>query len=678
LRGFHPDPAQPPAAPAAVLDGFLRLLGMPGQQIPHDLEARARAYRGMLAGIRALVVLDNAADANQVRPLLPEVQGCLTLITSRRRLTDVQPATHLAVDVFTADEALDFLTRAAPEVPIGADPDAVARIAERCGYLPLALGLVAGHMRTQPGWTVTDHADRLDERHQQRRLDSGVELALDLSYQHLPADRRRLLRLLALHPGQDFDAYAAAALTDSDIHRAQASLDRLCGDHLLQQGTPGRYAFHDLIRAYATAHAHDEDPPPTRRAALTRLFDHYLATAAAAMDTLHPAEIHVRPQIRPAGNPTQDLSGLDVALAWLDTERPTLVAVAAHTAIHGWPTYTTRLSRVLHRYLGGGHYTDALIVHGHAHHAARHSGDPTGQAHALANLGTAHWRLSRYGPALDHLQQALGLFRQVDDQLGQACALTDLGVVEDRLGRYRRAADYHRQALILFRRAGDPAGQARALDNLGVIEDRLGRSSAAAHHYAQALTLYRQAGNRHGEANALNHLGEVEVRSGRYGPASDHLKHALVLYRQLGNRTGEGQTLDSLGTLHTRLDQPAQATEYYQRALAILRQTGDRDGEAWVLNGLGESAHAAGRPADALSHHTAAHTIAADIGIPEQKARAHAGLGHAHHALGNPSQARHHYQRALTLYTDLGTPQADQIHTHLAALDNGSPNSRNH
>jgi tetratricopeptide (TPR) repeat protein len=676
LRGFHPDPAQPPADPAAVLDGFLRLLGVPGQQIPHGLDARAAAYRDRLAGTRALVVLDNAADDDQVGPLLPATPGCVTLITSRRSLTALPSATHLTVDVFTPDEALAFLAWAAPDAPAGRDPRAPARIVQRCGYLPLALGLVAGHIRGKPGWTLTDHADRLDERHRDRRLDTGVELALDLSYQHLPAGQRRLLRLAALHPGQDLDAYAAAALCDTDLATAQADLRHLCQDHLLQETAQGRYTFHDLIRAYATARAGDEDPPPERRAALTRLFDHYLATAAAAMDTLFPAEAHRRPRIAPPVTPAPALSDPDAARGWLDTERPTLVAIAAHAATHGWPSHTTRLSSTLFRYLGGGYNADALIIHGHARDAARHTDDPAGHAHALTNLGTAHVHLGRFGAAAEHFQQALPLHRQAGDRTGQARALTNLGIVEARLSRYRSAADQHEQALALYRQAGDRTGEARALGNLGFVEGRLGRYGPAAARYAEALALFRQAGDRTGEASSLGNLGDVEVRLGRFGPAAEHIGQALALYRQRSDRDGEAWTLDSLGILHTHLDQPDQATEHHQQALAIFRETGGRDGETYALNGLGEAAHAAGRAADAVTHHTAAHTIATDLGALDQQARAHAGLGHARHALGDRAHAREHNGQALALYTDLGMPQADRIRAQLAALDDSSPVQR--
>ena len=675
LRGFHPDLSQPPAEPAAVLEGFLRLLGVPGQQIPHDLSARAAAYRARLAGTRTLVLLDNAADAAQVRPLLPAAR-CPVLITSRRSLAELRQATHVAVDVFARDEALDFLGRSVPGFAVGTDPEAAARVAHRCGYLPLALSLVTAHMRAKPGWTLTDHATRLDERHEQLRLDSGVELALDLSYRDLPGDRQRLLRQATLHPGQDLDAYGAAALAGTDLLTAQAQLDDLYRDHLLQLAAPGRYTLHDLVRVHAGTRATDDDSPGDRRGALTRLFDYYLATTAAAMDTLHPAEAIRRPRVTPAATPAPVLSDPDTAIAWLDTERPTLVAVVAHTATHGWPDHATRLATTLYRYLTGGHYTDALTVHGHARDAARHTGDSTAHAVALTNLGVSHSMSGRHDLAAENFEQALHLFRQNDDPVGQARALTNLGVAKFTLGPYRSAADDFERALSLFRQAGDPTGEAHTLGNLGELEAQLGREDAAAEYLDRALHLFRQAGDRTGEAWVLTNLGEAELRSGRLGPAEDHLRQAMYLYRQLANRVGETSALNSLGSLHTCLGRHTLAIEHHQQALTAFRETGDRDGEARALNGLGEAAHADGRPADALEHHTAALTIAVGTGDRSPQARAHTGLGHAHRGLAEPGQARRHYEQALTLYTDLGTPEADQIRAHLAAIDDLSRKPR--
>jgi len=615
------------------------------------------------------VLLDNAATVDQVRPLLPDAAGCLTLITSRRSLTDLKPATQLTVDAFTPDEALTFLTGAVPGVPVGPDPDAAARIARRCGYLPLALSLITGHIRGAAGWTLTDHADRLDERHRDRRLDGDVEVALALSYQGLPGQQQRLLRLAALHPGQDFDAYAAAALAGIDLPTARAGLDHLRADHLLQPAGPDRYTLHDLVRAYAAGRAHDEDRPSDRRAALTRLFDHYLANSAAAMNTLHPAEADRRPHVSPPDNPAPDLTDPGAARDWLDTERPTLVAVVAHTAAYGWPGHTTGLARTLYRYLNGGYHSDALTVHGHAHQAARDSSDPIEQAWALTNLGNTHVELGRSGWGADYFRQALVLFRRAGDPIGQARALFSLGIGAERAGRYEAAIDYKRQAVTLYRQAGDVAGEGNTLRGLGLALRLAGRLAEAIDYYEQSLTLARRIGDRRSEASTLNYLGEAETESGRYEPAHDHLHQALALHRQGGNHVGEGSALDNLGLLHTRLGRPDRAIEYHRQALDILREIGDEYFNTWVLNGLGEAALAAGRPADALTHHAEACAIATDNGARDQQARARAGLGHAHRALGEPALAREHYQHALILYTELGVPEADQIRARLAELD---------
>ncbi|MEU8210966.1 tetratricopeptide repeat protein [Micromonospora sp. NPDC049044] len=664
LRGFHPDPGQPPADPASVLEGFLRLLGVAGQQIPYDLPARVATYRRLLVGTRTLVVLDNASDAEQARPLLPDTPGCPVLITSRRDLSELPHATPLTVDLFTPDESAALLAGGGPPLPGGPDPNAVARIAHRCGHLPLALGLVNAHLRSTSGWTLTDHADRLDERHHQRRLDLSVELAFDLSYRELSTERRRLLRFVAAHPGDDFDARAVAALTGIDASDAAVHLHHLHRDHLLQQATPGRYALHDLIRAYAASRCGDEDPPPERRAALTRLFDYYVDTAAAATDVLYPAgsDRAASPGAVPLAAPLEP----DAARDWLDTERPALVAVAAYTAAHGWSAHATRLSASLFQYLHGGYSTDALAIHEHARTAARRGGDPAGQAHASTSLGATYAQLGRYGPAIEHLQQGRTLFRQVGDQVGEARALVNLGVIESQLGRNRSAAASYGQALALFRRAGHQAGEAHALNNLGEVEAHLGQYGLATEHVQRSLTLFKRIGGRTGEAWTLNTLGDIEIRLGRHQAAGIHLERALAMYRQLGNHTGAAWTLNSLGTLHTRL---GQLSCHHQQSLDIFRETGERYGEASALNGIAEAARVAGNVADALAQHSAAHAIVVEIGAYHEHARSHAGLGHAHRVLGAISSARDHFQRALALYTDLDMPEAEQIRAHLAALD---------
>ncbi|MFF5289115.1 tetratricopeptide repeat protein [Paractinoplanes globisporus] len=643
LRGF--DPSRPPAEPGAVLDGFLRGLGMPGGEIPHDLPGRKAAYRARLAGTPTLVVLDDAADEAQIRPLLAERPDCLTLVTSRRRLAGLPLAARVVLDVFTADEATAYLIDAAPEVPIGPDPEAPARIARRCGYLPLAVGLVAGRLRGRPGWTFTDHADRLDAC----RLEAGVELALDVSYRHLPTERRWVLRSLSLHPAQDFDAYAVTALAGIDLVAATGHLDLLHRDHLLRRGPAGRFTCHDLVRAYAAERAADEDRRTDREAARTRLLDYYVGTAAAAMDALHPAETASRPRVPRPATPTPNLSRLDVARDWLDTERPTLVMVGAH----GDPAHAVRLSAILYRYLDSGYLAEAITLHRYALRAAEDLGDDTAQARALAYLASVDLRLGRYGPAVERFERALALSRRDGDLAGQARSLSGLGFTLERLGRYSSAVDHLERALPLFRRVDDLTGEARALDNLGIVEARLGRRYGAIEHYRRALVMFRQAGDRGGEARTLNNLGYEEARLGRHS-AADHLHQALAMHHLLGNRVQEAWTLDSLGTMYQVAGQPTAAAEQYRQAEAIFHEIGARDGQATVLNGLGEVAAALGDPARALTLHTEAAALALDCADREQQARAHTGLARAHDALNQAALSARHRRRAGALYRALG------------------------
>ncbi len=581
LRGFHPDESQPPAEPGAVLDGFLRALGVPARQIPHDAAARSALFREQLTSREALVILDNAADEEQVRPLL--AQGALTIVTSRRDLSDLGPATRIDLDVFSSAEASELLADA---VPADADPTALERVAHRCGYLPLALTVVAGQMAATPGWTVADHADRLDERHRNYRLDDGVQLALHLSDQRLPAARRTLLRRLAGHSGQDFDAYAAAALLDAGLDETEEHLRRLTAEHLVQQPAPGRFVLHDLVRAYAAERAADDERPADRRAALTRLFDYYLYAAAAAMDALHPAERHRRPTLPDRDVSIPDLADAKSALHWLETERPTLVAVCRQDS----PEHTIRLAAVLYTYLdNGGYPADAITVHTEARHAAARSGDLAGEAGALLSLGVVHWQLGRQPEALEHLTEALALFRRV----------------------------------------GDSRGQARALGNLGVVHNAFGDQDASAAHHTQALEKFVEIGDQVGEANTLTNLGDVYVRMGRAAEAADQHRRALTLFRTLNHRGGEATALTNLGDADTRLGRYPDALDSYDKAIAIFGELGERYGQTCALNGRGEALTGMRRFDEATTTHRTALDLATRIDDPSEQARATAGLAAA-------------------------------------------------
>ena len=733
LRGFHPDPGQPPADPAAVLAAFLRLLGVPGDRIQSlDLDGRTAVYRRLLRQRRALVVLDNAASEGHVGGLIPDGPGCVTLITSRRTLARLAGVRHLPLGCFTPAEALDMLRIAAGRRRFEADPEAAALIAELLGYLPLALGVTASRISSQP-WPLVEHLEGLLTRHEVARPDGSrtevvrlppdrvqraralrvedrVRLALSLSYDDLPPAPRRLFRLLALHPGPDLDVPAAAALAGTDGDTARRHLDTVLAGNLIQQGQPRRYVLHDVVRAFAFDRVHDEERASDRRAAVTRLLDHYRYAASTAADLLTPSDKDRRPAIAPPGTPVVAIDDRAGAAGWLETELPNLLACAAHSADGGWPQHAVDLASILRGYLDNhALYAEGGAVHTHALRAARQEGDLVGQADALRALGVVDGRQGRYQRAAEHHQQALTIYRRLGDSAGAGLALAGLGVVYDRWGRYEQAAEHYQQAMALQRVSGDRAGEGIAMINLGNVYQRWGRYEQAVaylqgglvlhrdsgdlrgegaaltylghlyqrwgqldqaqEHYEQALALRRATADRHGEGYALTYLGTVHGLRGRYDQARDHLQRGLALHRAIGARSDEGRALAYLGLLHGLLGDHRQALAQLEQALALARDIGDRDLEIESLNGLGEVTRGHGQFAEALDHHRAA--LGVDTGDRHQQAQAHLGLGQTWHALGNLDRARDHARRALALYSELGVPAADHARRYLASLGDG-------
>jgi tetratricopeptide (TPR) repeat protein/transcriptional regulator with XRE-family HTH domain len=676
LRGY--DPGQP-VRPADALAGFLRALGVPGRDIPAEADERAARYRSLLAGRRVLVVLDNAGSAEQVRPLLPGAPACLAVVTSRDSLAGLvarDGARRLDLDLLPLADAVGLL-RALIGNRVDADPDAAAALAGQCARLPLALRVAAEFAAARPGASLAGLVGELAD--QQRRLDlldagrdtrTAVRAVFSWSCQHLDADAARAFRLLGLAPGPDLDRYAAAALTDTTVERAGAVLDLLARAHLIQASRPGRYGLHDLLRAYARERAAADDGEGEMRAALTRLFDYYLQAAATAMDALFPAERHARPSVRGQNIPAPPVASPALARTWLDAERAGLVDVAAHTARNGWLGHATGLAATLFRYLdSGGHFPDALAVHGHARYAARLAGDRTAEATALISLGLVRYWQGSGQQAADFYQQALALFCEAGDQPGQARAMNSLGLVDLQHGPYQRARGHFQAALALHRAAGDRLGEARALDNLGFAESQQGQYQEASDLLQQAVALYREVGHQMGEARALGNLGLVDLHQGHYQQARARMERTLALCHEAGDRIGEARALSGLGEVDRRQGRHQQAVGRHRQSLALCREIGDRPGEALALNGLGEAFIAAGKLGHARAEHAAALGLAAQIGYKYEEARAHNGLARAYHATGRTGQARRHWQESLAIYTGLGAAEADQVRDQLASAD---------
>ncbi len=639
LRGY--DPGQPVSAGDA-LAGFLRSLGVAEHEIPAGTADRGARYRSLLAGRRMLVVIDNAADAEQVRPLLPGSPSCVAVVTSRDALAGLvarDGARRLDLGLLPPAEAVGLL-RALIGERVDAEPEASVTLAGYCAMLPLALRVAAERAAASPDASLAevtselaDHQERLDLLDAAGDRLTAVRAVFSWSVRHLDDEAARAFRLLGLHPGADFDAYAVAALTDTTLRQARWLLHLLARAHLIEPAGTGRYRMHDLLRAYAADQAADSGSEQEREAALTRMFDQYLATAAIAAAALFPADPDQPALPSPVG-PVPPVTSPAAALAWLDAQRSTLVAVAAHAADHGWPGHAIGLAATIFRYPDAGYFTDAAAMHRHARRAAVRAGDRTAEAAALTMLGAADAAQGHLRQAASHLEQALAICRRDGDRIGEARALGYLGTAEYCRGRYQQSAGCHRKALAIYLETGDHAGEARELHGIGVVDLRQGRYEEAAGHLRRSLALFRDAGLRSGEAYVLGNLGELELRQGRYVQAAGHLRQSLRLGREIGSRLGQAQTLAWLGISELRQGRRQQAIGHLRRSLALHRQSGNCSGQAEALNGLGEAFLAASQVGRACARHAAALALAIRCDDKREQARAHRGIANACQASG--------------------------------------------
>jgi tetratricopeptide (TPR) repeat protein len=496
-----------------------------------------------------------------------------------------------------------------------------------------------------------------------------VRAVLSWSCDRLDPSAARAFALMGLHPGPDLDAYAAAALTGMTVDQACQVLDALVRSHLLQPALPGRYSLHDLLRAYARERAEADGSAADRQSALTRLLDHYLHTAAMAMDVLVPAERQRRPAVAAPGTPVPPVGTPEAARAWLDAEQATLVAAAGIAADAGWASHAIRLAAIVYRYLEqAGHFPEIIAIGAHARRAARNAGDHGAEAETLLDLSVVDLRQGRYGQATDQLEQALALYRVAGDHTGQARALANLGIAAFAQGHYDQAADCHRQALALYRRIGDRSGEPRTLNNLALIDLRQGRYCQATDQLEAALAVYRRTGDQSSETYTRANLALAQTYQGHLEQADDQLRQALDLCAQTRNPASRVYTLTCLATLGQRQGRHQEAAGRLREVLDLCREMGDLSGEAEARNGLGQLALAVGQPADARAQHATALDLATQIQDTYEQARAHAGLAAAARASGEPDLARAHWQQARSHYASLGAPEAGLISAELAQL----------
>jgi tetratricopeptide (TPR) repeat protein/transcriptional regulator with XRE-family HTH domain len=650
--------------PADALASLLLTAGLAPQQIPVGLEARAARWRDHVAGKKILLVLDDAAGHEQVRPLLPGAPGSLVLITSRRRLAALEDAAQISLDTLSPSEAATLLVRLTARPTLSSEDAAIGEISRLCGYLPLAIGMLASQLRNHPAQTPAYLAaelaaarDRLALMHAENL---SVSAAFDLSYADLNPGQQRVFRQLGVVPGPSFDAHAVAALAGIGLASARRHLDELYDHHLIAEPAPGRYELHDLLREHARALAGDDDPAESDAAA-RRLLDYYLHVAWAAGHHFMPW-INRRQSTSSRPTDVPDMSGLAAAAAWLEAERANLHAAADYATGHGLSHHAVDIAAATSGFLSArGYWDESIALHETAITAARQAGDGPGEAGAVTTLGALQSSTGDYPAATASLTQAVAMFGAVGDRSGQAYALNQLGFVYVLTGDYRAAAASHEQAIVLARTANDRVAEAVSLSYVSLLQQLTGDHPAATTSLQQCLAVFRDLGSLPGEALALNALGVVQQETGDYRAATVSQNQALALFRDHGDLLGQAYALNDLGIVQQETGDYPAAEAGHRQALELFSDLGNRVGRAEALNRLGELATRTSATEQSQKLHTQALDIARDIGAVPEEARALEGLGHSHLKAGDRGQALTYLRQALAIYQRIGAPGARRV-----------------
>jgi DNA-binding SARP family transcriptional activator/tetratricopeptide (TPR) repeat protein len=573
LRGF--DPSGAPMAATEAVRGFLDALGVRPDRIPLQPEAQAGLYRSLLADRSMLIVLDNARDEQQIRPLLPASPGSLVVVTSRNQLGGLAAAHQarlLSLDVLSQDESVHLLAARIGADRATAEPTAVSEIAALCARLPLALAIAAARAEARPDFPLAalagelrDRAGRLDA------LDAGdpaasVRAVFSWSYRQLSDDTARMFRLLGLHPGPDISVPAVASLAAVNEPEARRLLAGLTRAHLVAEHVPGRYALHDLLRAYAVDQGHEADPEAERAAAVGRVVDHYRHTARDAASTIHPfGRIVLTPPS--TGTAPEQFTAPEQALAWFEAEYHVLLAAVALAVDWGLDSQGWQISQVLHPFLAAqGHnlewsaikrMTVAAGMRDEAAKIAQGAGDIEG------TLGDYQWVPEYYA-------NSVKVYQQLGNRRGEALCLYALAAIAEYLGQYADALSYAERSASLCHDTGDKSGETELLNAVGWYHAHLGDYPQARTLCRQALALNASYGSPHLEGDIWSSLGYTDFRAGDLGEAAECYERALSIFRAVGERWGEADTLTNLGDIHRAAGELSQARQAWLQAATVL------------------------------------------------------------------------------------------------------------
>ena len=654
------DPEGSPLDPAEALYRLLQMLSVPAAQIPDTIGERVALWRAHLSRRRAVVILDDAADHDQISPLLPMTGDCLIMITTRRKLPDSWGADRLTLDLLSVDEAVTLFQQVAGGRKTE-NPDQVAAVVDLCGRLPLAIQLTAGRV-ARDGRLCLEGL--IEEMSQPPALLGGTgaaspELiaAFDLSYRALEPDHQLFFRRLGVGPCASFSPQAAAALAGCTLAEAEKTLVILLDCHLLDLAPDGQFRFHELIRDYAAVRAARDDPEAEQRQAVARLLDYYLHSADQADRILHPFRRRTSVQVShvPAGSP--DLGEEETAARWLVSEWRNILQAARYAGRHEWKQKCAELSHVMTDFLEiKAYWAEAIEAHTLALQSSRDLADQAGVAQASLALSAVLQQTGQHEAALPLAEEAAAIYRSLTDRRGEAESLDQMGLAHQRTARSREALAYFREAGILYGAAEDARGAADTLSHSGIACWHLGRYPEADELLREALAIYREVGDRRGKAKALNNLGRMHLYNGRHKEALDAYQESLEIFQEIGGTQNEAILHQNIGTVHHYKGSHQEALAACRHALAIYRDIGDLPDEADVLNEIGAIYQSAACYDEALIHHQKARGIAEDIGNLSQQLIAVRRIADIHRGSGRYGEALDHYHTALKQAREIGEP----------------------
>jgi tetratricopeptide (TPR) repeat protein len=654
------DPGSPSLDPAEALHHLLRMLSVPATQIPDTIGERVALWRAQLSRRRAVVILDDAARHDQIRPLLPAGGQCLILITTRRRLPDLGDARTLTLDVLSAGDAITLFRRIAGEDRARDEQEAGA-VVELCGRLPLAIQLTAGRLSHDRRPRLADLVEELS--HSPARLGGAgaaspeVISAFDLSYRALEPDHQRFFRRLGVSPCANVSLQAAAALGDCSLAEAEKALVTLLDHHLLARAADGQFRFHELIRGYAAVRAAHDASEAEQRQAVGRLLDYYLYSADRADRVLHPFRRRLPVPVAYSPTASPALGTPEDAADWLESEWRNILQAAQHAGRREWKQKCADLTHVLADFVEIRAYWDeAISAHTLALQACRDLHDQARIAQAALELSAVNQQTGRHEASLTLAEEAAAIYRSLSDPRGEAEALDQIGMAHQRTARSREALAYFHEARIRYADVADERGVAGMLSHSGITCWHLGRYQEALTHLHEALSLYRNVGDRRGEAKTLNNLGRIHLYSGYHRHALKAYNSSLQIFREIGGAQNQAILYHNIGSVHHYKGSYEDALASCRRALTIYRDIGDLPDEADVLNDIGAIYQSAACYDEALVHHQKARLIAEEIGNISQQLIALRRIGDIHRGSGRYGEALDHYHTALSLAREIGEP----------------------